>query len=290
LKTTILNILGFLLLASPVMTQDAPEVYPADLPDMKIVRTRHFDGSSLWGYMDGGADLYLEYGFTRLTVQELKVQDNSYKVEIFRMKDSLSSFGIFSVLRFRCPLNPFLTPLACVNSYHVLFSKGRYLVSIVNETGTDDAFSVTFQLARKIEGRIDGPEFTEPAVLRMLFSTTERTALFYARGPLGLQKGNPDLEPLLGSTGFHRLFFLPVERDSLQGTMILLQFEQESNKEACLSSLRKHVAEANPSAQVKTIDLDKNGFLWFEYIGDPAMVERWMAPILKNPDFCNITR
>ncbi|MFA6570329.1 MAG: hypothetical protein WCT77_03755, partial [Bacteroidota bacterium] len=57
-----------------------------DVNDSKtfdITRNDDYDGKSLWGYIDGGADLYLEYGFENLVVQEVKNKGEVYKIEIW---------------------------------------------------------------------------------------------------------------------------------------------------------------------------------------------------------------
>ncbi len=40
------------------------------LPGLKIEKESLYDGTSLYGYIDGGSTLYFEYGFDQLVVQE----------------------------------------------------------------------------------------------------------------------------------------------------------------------------------------------------------------------------
>ncbi|MDD5696149.1 MAG: hypothetical protein PHD61_12700, partial [Bacteroidales bacterium] len=40
----------------------------------EVLNTSIFEGSGLWGYIDGGADIYMEYGFDRVYVQDILLE------------------------------------------------------------------------------------------------------------------------------------------------------------------------------------------------------------------------
>src|SRR5665811_1546039 len=67
-----------------------------DLPRAGFEGTRSFSETSLYGYIDGGAELYLEYGFDTLVVTEVTALSKDIKVEVYRMTDAEAAFGIFS--------------------------------------------------------------------------------------------------------------------------------------------------------------------------------------------------
>ena len=48
---------------------DFPILSVGDVEGMKIERTEYYDGNALWGLINGGADIYLEYGFDELAFQ-----------------------------------------------------------------------------------------------------------------------------------------------------------------------------------------------------------------------------
>ena len=104
---------------------------------IEIRETRSFSETSLYGYINGGAELYLEYGFDTLVVSELLSEGRDIKVEIYRMKDTEAAFGIFSVSRFRCNGGARLTDHMCRSAYQMQFCKGPYYVSIINDTGRE---------------------------------------------------------------------------------------------------------------------------------------------------------
>ena len=56
-----------------------------------------YKDDDLFTYINGGADIYLEYGFHRVVYNEYQDNnDHSINVEIYEMKNSASAFGIYS--------------------------------------------------------------------------------------------------------------------------------------------------------------------------------------------------
>jgi hypothetical protein len=65
---------------------------------------RTFARDTLYGYVDGGAEIFLQYGFRSLTVYELVPEKPAAKrkrmtLEIYRMGSPATAFGIFSTRR-----------------------------------------------------------------------------------------------------------------------------------------------------------------------------------------------
>jgi hypothetical protein len=58
-----------------------------------------FPGDRLFEHIDGGADIYLEYGFDVLTVQQYNKENKLVSLEIYRMSDPAAAFGIYSYNR-----------------------------------------------------------------------------------------------------------------------------------------------------------------------------------------------
>jgi len=111
---------------------DFLRVDPSEIADAKISQERTFTKESLFGYMNGGAELYLEYGFDRLLVSELEVKGKDLKVEVYRMPSVDMAFGIYSVNIFRCDDSDPLCQYYCQSDYQVQFHKGDYYVNIIN--------------------------------------------------------------------------------------------------------------------------------------------------------------
>lgn len=160
-----------------------------DMPDVVINDNRIFGGESLYGYIDGGAELYLEYGFDSLMVTDLTFKGNDIKIEIFRMSDPDASFGIFSVLHFRCSDGVMLTKYYCSNKYQLQFSKACFYVSIVNSNGTDTEKKLSETIASSLIERITGPSFDPAAYFTDDLTSDMLKSAVLVRGPLGLFNG-----------------------------------------------------------------------------------------------------
>ena len=105
------NIILFFVLLFAVSIQTSAQIdkdFPAptadEAPAIKIIQEKYYDGNALWGHIDGGADLYLEYGFDKLLFQEIELNNIRFRIEYYRMKDPAAAFGIFSVSKFKCDI------------------------------------------------------------------------------------------------------------------------------------------------------------------------------------------
>ena len=169
---------------------ELPKIEPADFDGIKINRSEFYDGSSLWGYIDGGADLYLEYGFDRLSAQEIQDGGSKYRVDIYKMNSPEAAYGIFSVSSFKCSQQS-VSEFSCVTPYQVLAAKGKYFISVVNEKGTADEQKFTKAVVNKILSHISASGFTLPAQLKEVKYIKD---VKFINGILGIQNALPDYE------------------------------------------------------------------------------------------------
>jgi hypothetical protein len=62
-----------------------------------------YEKEGLYGYIDGGAELFLQYGFLSLDIGRFKLNSSGSQkevtLEVYRMDSSLDAFGIFSIRR-----------------------------------------------------------------------------------------------------------------------------------------------------------------------------------------------
>src|SRR4030066_305738 len=52
-------------------------------------------GGNLFDYIDGGAEIFLEFGFDRLLVQDYRKEDSEIGLELFQMESPESALGIY---------------------------------------------------------------------------------------------------------------------------------------------------------------------------------------------------
>lgn len=187
------------LTALPASSQASfkPEAF-SSLPETSVIESRIFTRESLYGYIDGGAELYLEYGFDTLFVTELSCRGSELQAEIYRMKDDEAAFGIFSVSRFRCNGGPKLTEHMCRSAFQLQFCKGPFYVSIVNDEGTKADQECANDLASVILSHISEPSFRPDRFFEQDPDEETMRSAVLVRGPLGVFNGIPDLAEIMG--------------------------------------------------------------------------------------------
>ncbi|MEA1898542.1 MAG: DUF6599 family protein [Bacteroidota bacterium] len=181
--------------------QEMPKITAKDMKGLEILNSREFTGNALWGYINGGADLYLEYGFDflrvddlrvdNLRVENLKLKEQEFIVNIYKMKDAAAAFGIYSVSWFNCAGILPEHNISCLTPYQLQFVKGQYYISIINETGNAEARKIDLKLARIISAKIEGNDFEVPEVFQKKELEGIHGQAKLMKGRLGLENGFP---------------------------------------------------------------------------------------------------
>ena len=58
-----------------------------------------YNGTTLYAYMDGGADTFLEYGFSSLAVRRYTRGSTQLIAELYTMRDAAAAAGLYSAMR-----------------------------------------------------------------------------------------------------------------------------------------------------------------------------------------------
>ena len=201
-----------LLFSSTVIkSQDIPEITGEELPGFSLERNQVFDGNSLWGYMNGGADIYLEYGFEVLRVEEFIHEEESIKLELFKMHDPLSAFGIYSIKTFRCEQDSALVPVDCLNSYQYQLFYGRYYIQLTNENGSEKARPAMMDIAYVLLPKLE----PEAVVLPLKYLTDSLnipiTGIKMLKGELGIQNRTYELQDYFKGLSGYQLYYAKKE-------------------------------------------------------------------------------
>jgi hypothetical protein len=195
-----------------------------DLPGLRVVTTGTYEGQGLYGYIDGGAELYLEYGFQKLVVQDVVVKSGHVTVEVYRMKSPLAAFGVFSISRYRCTPVDSIGEWSCQARHQLQFVLGEYYIRVVNATGSAEAQAQSMRIAFVLKRRAVTETAGIPGVFDHPPLRAHRQALKYMAGKLGLQNGFPEWSDRFdGFEGF-RLFVLPVSVSNGEITLAMIRF------------------------------------------------------------------
>lgn len=213
----------------------------SEVQDIEQVEIRTFTDESLYGYINGGAELYLEYGFDTLIVAEFECVGRHIKTEAYRMKDPEAAFGIFSVSRFRCNGGAMLTEHLCRSAYQLQFAKGPYYVSIINDTGSEADQKLSGQIASLIIGSITDPPFDPSRFFAEGVSQDMMRGAVLVRGPLGIYNGIPSLIDKLGEASDYIAMVIRRGRDNVAS----LRFNSENAAAAFLGRKSTSAASRN---------------------------------------------
>lgn len=148
---------------------------------------QEFEGEDLYTYIDGGAEIYQEYGFRRAVVQDYRnAAGREVSLEIFEMADPAAAYGMFTFKRSGKGAALALGGGGELEAYYLNFWRGRFLVTLTGfdeSTGTLDGLKALAGAAEKglgAGGEIPG------LVSRLPSEGLVAGSVKYLRGPLGL--------------------------------------------------------------------------------------------------------
>lgn len=231
-------LIGLLLGFYPAPGQDIPEINKKDIAGLIIKRNDSFDGESLWGYMNGGADIYLEYGFDILRVQEFESEGETIKLELFKMENPVSAFGIYSIKTFKCRESNVLTNLDCLNDYQYQLLYGEYYIQIINESGSDKAKKYMAQIATALIKKLEKTELTLPIKFLTDSLDFSLTDIIMIKGELGILNKASVLTDLMQDIENYLVFYA---RRKLDGNMHLY-YEIIFDKKDKMDAFKKKIS------------------------------------------------
>jgi hypothetical protein len=173
----------------PQIQDGFPSIEKSDLPDAKFLPARHFTGESLFGYMNGGAELYREYGISGADITEFDYQSGHYKCEVFRMNGPEEAFGIFSVSKFKCSGMPPVAIYTCQTRFQLQICKGPYYISIINSAGTIADSLLSLRIGDILSRQIKDPSVDLNSFIPGMEPVDFSRNTVLAKGKLGLMNG-----------------------------------------------------------------------------------------------------
>jgi hypothetical protein len=160
---------------------------PEKIPGWKIQQGPDlYAGDRLFDLIDGGADIYFEYGFSQvISVDYIDQAQNITEAEIYEMTDAPAAYGIFSLTQQAGLWGQDYGQLSAVNKDYIAFWKGRYYVIISWSSRQDPVKKPMETLARLISDEIeeDGPY---PALLARFSVIDPGKKAVYLKGNLAL--------------------------------------------------------------------------------------------------------
>ena len=123
-----------------------------------VDQPERYTGATLYTYMDGGADFYLNQGFSALYVRRYARGNESFIVELYEMKDASAASRIYQSSR-RPNAEKELAAgcLASVTPTEILAARGRYYLAVRNEDPLASQSGALNELGRNVLNRLPGP-------------------------------------------------------------------------------------------------------------------------------------
>lgn len=238
------------------------------LPDDNFVtgwttsgKTLRFLGSNLFNYINGGAELFHEFGFKELQVQGYRQQDNEIVLEVYQMERPEAALGIYLM---KCGDETPLEKIKARNSgnkYQFTIVTGSYFILINSFAGDEKLIPVMTSLARQTL------KFVPNEKPVTIFDHLPKTNLIsgselIVRGPYGLQPiytfGEGDILQLKGQV----FGVIGDYKDDNWGNYTTLFFNYNSKADT-KSAANNLITNLDPYLQI--LDKSKNGFIFKDY-------------------------
>jgi hypothetical protein len=219
-----------------------------------------FQGENLFMMINGGADLYHEYGFKQVTRAEyLGPEGKVVKLEIYQMQSPAAAYGIYTLKAGEGGKAIEIGQAARLQDYYLNFWKGSLLVTLVGLDSDEQTMQGLTALARAVEAGI-GQTGERPRLASLLLSgPLALSNAKYVRGPLGVMSGYifdtknifQVSEGMLGAAGDCRVFVFQYK--NADESLHIYQ-----NAAASLKSSTRFSGQAFMENQASMMDRDHN--------------------------------
>jgi len=134
-------------------TDDPSKSLPEEINNWKISEDRIFNNETLYNYIDGGAELFLSFGFSKV-FNRIYSQDGQpdILVDIFYMNTSYDAFGVFSFSSGKVE-NKFGVQ-SQESTGAIIFWKNNFYISITSTSETEQSKNILNKIAEILDSSI----------------------------------------------------------------------------------------------------------------------------------------
>jgi hypothetical protein len=188
IKTKLFGFLALIIICQikPLISGDL--VLPDQIGEKWIAQdpVKKFVGGDLFNHINGGAELFLEFGFEYLTVCKYRNEETSLDLEIYKMNSPISALGIYlSKTGKETPISE-IPVRNTANPYQIVITSGNYFIMVNNFTGNTQLRSLMIHLSQKIVNQIGRPEVVDLFTCLPKQDIIDESKIIF-RGPFGLQ-------------------------------------------------------------------------------------------------------
>jgi hypothetical protein len=147
---------------------------------------RVYFAEELYGIINGGAELFLEFGFEKLLVRHYLKGKHELELAVYEMKDNFAALGIFCIKRGRGRPSDQIGTENTFSKYQVLLQRGKYFVMITNPDGNTSLEKDMVRLAEATIALLG--DASSPSILDLLpGKDLILPSIRLIRGPLALE-------------------------------------------------------------------------------------------------------
>ncbi|MGM0467069.1 MAG: DUF6599 family protein [Acidobacteriota bacterium] len=146
------------------------------------------EGDDLFHLINGGAEIYHEYGFKRAVIQSYEHTNGlSLNIEIYEMEDPLSAYGVFSFKTGSKGQKKDVGMDALLEDYYLNFWKGEFVVTLIGFDTSPATQEALLEFAEKIESNLPERDRVYPPLINFLKNQApESIRRVYLEGNLAL--------------------------------------------------------------------------------------------------------
>lgn len=228
---------------------------------IKTGPSRQFVKNDLYGYINGGAELFHEFGFDTLLVQIYGNEGKELGIDLYQMESPEAALGIYLMKRGEETPDSLILTRNSSGPYQITALKGCCFIILNNLSGDANDFGVMRSLANRVIAQL--PEETETELLRDLPKANMVTGSeLIVRGPFALQSvytfGDGDMLKLGG-----RVYGVLADYKSPEtGQFTLLSINYPDSIAA--ASVYIHLLE-NLDPYLTILEADDQSFLFADY-------------------------
>lgn len=201
-RAALLGVLVLAAAAAPALRAAAADTGPSPLarylPSPEALEgwtapdePRSYERDDLFIYINGGAEIYHEYGFARVLVQDYQRGEDSLSLEIYEMRSPAAAFGVFTFKRGPDGEAVAIGDGASLEGYYLNFWKGRFCVTLTGMNASEATVAGILAASRSVAARIDGTGEAPALAGTLPGDGLVPSSVKYIKGPLGFMNVYP---------------------------------------------------------------------------------------------------
>jgi hypothetical protein len=211
---------------------------------------KEYKGEDLFFYINGGAEIYHEYGFERVIVQDYQSpKGKSASLEIYKMSSPDSAYGMYTFKSSGLGKKLEIGHGCKLQDYYLNYWKGQYLVTITGFDAEEETIEGIKSIAKAVDIKITPHvDAKKPGLYTRLPQQDLNTqSVKYFKGNIGLMNSYP-----FANTNIFKI------REGIRGTyttgyeIYILEYEDAEASQSTFDSAKKNFKDEAKYSSVWT--------------------------------------